>query len=280
MKYLKYAPPSHLAPYIKCYWSLSNSSEVEGANQKQFLTEGGVEMVFNLGGRFTVINGHSVFENHNRVFAIGPMTKAQCGYADGKCHLFGVCFMPGGVTAFLSSPMRELADCCIDAEALWGSMVKRLDASLHDKPDYIQAKLDILNRFFESQIVWQSPEYKLLSISMQMIRRSSGKIPIAMLARRLTIGQRRLERIFQKMVGISPKKMSRIFRIKNAMSCITEPSFDGWAGLAVDAGYFDQAHFINEFKMVTGSTPASCKDLAMLGRFEPIEMDNSSEQQK
>lgn len=228
MKYLEYAPPSYLAPFIKCYWSLSNTSEVQRENQRQFLSEGGMEIVFNLGGPFTVINGHSVFESHGGAFAIGPMTKAQCGYTAGKFHLFGICFQPGGVTSFLSYPIQELVDHCVDAEDLWGGMVKGLDDCLRGKPYVAQAKLDILNRFFASKIDWQSQEYRLLTLAMQIIRQSHGRLPIEMLAHRLTIGRRRLERIFQKMVGISPKKMSRIFRIKNAINSIIDPSFDGW----------------------------------------------------
>lgn len=282
MKYLEYAPSSHLAPFIKCYWSLSNSSGVRREDPKQFLTEGGMELVFNLGDPFTVISGHSVFENHGGAFAIGPMTKSQYGYAGGNCHLFGVCFLPGAATSSLSLPMRELSDRCIDAKDLWGSKVKRLADYFCDRPDDAQSKLDILNRFFESQIDWASPEYQLLSSSMQLIRQSNGRLPIELLAHQLTIRRRRLERIFQKMVGIPPKKMSRLFRIKNAISRILDPSFDGWAGLAIDAGYFDQAHFIRDFKMVTGLTPSSCKDfridLAMLSQFKPIEIDNIANQ--
>lgn len=259
MKYLEYPPPPSLATFIKCYWSLSDSSLTRCEIKDQFLTEGGMELVFNLGDSFSVINDQSVFNNHGGAFAIGPMTRAQWGHTEGKCHLFGVCFLPGGYLPCASFPAQALADRCKDAEDLWGAEIKGIAGRLRDKPDDAQAKIDILNRFFQRQIGLPSPDYRILFSSIRMIRQSGGRLPIEILALELKIKRRRLERIFNRMVGISPKKISNLIRIKNAISCMTDPSFDGWAGLANDAGYFDQAHFIREFKTVTGMTPAAYK---------------------
>ena len=260
MEYMEYPPHPGLTPFIKCYWSLSDFSVIPSGYENQFLTEGGMELVFNLGDPFSVINGNSVFKNHEGAFAIGSMTKAQRGSTSGKCHLFGVCFLPGGAMPFLSLPPLELTDCCTDVENFEDARLKTLDEYLRNESVSVQARIEILNRFFCQRLDRPSVEYRLLTRSIQMIRQSNGLISIELLAQRLGINRRRLERLFLKMVGIPPKKISRLFRIKNAIGCMASPSFNGWAELAISAGYFDQAHFIREFKMVTGSTPSSYKD--------------------
>jgi AraC-like DNA-binding protein len=260
MKYMEYSPDPGLTPFIKCYWSLSDFSVVPNGHENQFLTEGGMEFVFNLGDPFNVTNGHTVFKNYEGAFVIGSMTKAQWGSTNGKCDLFGVCFLPGGATPFFTLPPLELTDCCVDVENLGDTRLKTLDEYFRNESVSVQARIDILNKFFCQRLDRPSLEYRLLIQSMQMIRQSNGLIPIEMLAQRLGINRRRLERLFSKMVGLSPKKMSRLFRIKNAIGRMASSSFDGWAELAISAGYFDQAHFIREFKMVTGLTPSSCKD--------------------
>lgn len=226
MKFRGYLPEPSLKPFIKCFWSLSDSSIVKGGHRNPFLTEGGLELVFNFGDPFTVFNDHSVFKNREGVFAIGAMTRAQWGHTKGKCHLFGVCFQPGGAMSFGAFQPRELADGCINGEDLWGPVVRRLADCLRYKADGVQAKIDILTRFFERQFNFIPAEYRILSQAMRIIRQSNGQIPIEMLALRLKVKRRRLERIFMKMVGISPKKMSNLFRIKNVISAIADPAFE------------------------------------------------------
>jgi AraC-like DNA-binding protein len=279
MKYLEYLPPPELAPFIKCYWSLSDFSIVPHGHENQFLTEGGIELVFNLGDPFFVSNIHSTSKKHTDAFAIGAMTKAQWGYTGGKCHLFGVCFLPGGALPFLPVFPLECTDRCIDVGDFEDSELRMLTECLQNELRGVQSRIDIFNRYFCRKLDRPSLEYKLLRRAIQMIRQSHGQIPIEMLAQRLCINRRRLERLFLKMVGISPKRMSRIFRIKNAIGHMMSCSFDGWVDLALSTGYYDQAHFIREFKMVTNLSPSYCKDsgknLAMLGTIKPTGLERA-----
>jgi hypothetical protein len=204
MKYMEYPPSSALPPFIKCYWSLSDFSVSPVGHQNQFLTDGGMELVFDIGDTFTVVNSQSVFNRHNGSFVIGPMTKAQLGRTSGECHLFGVCFLPGGADPFLCAPARELTDRCLDAEDVWGPKVKILADRVLGEPQDLGERIDMLNRFFGWRIDRPSPEYRLLYRSLQIIRQSKGQTPIELLARKMGINRRRLERLFIKMVGISP----------------------------------------------------------------------------
>lgn len=257
MRYLTHPPPAALMSFIKCYWSLTDFSSVPGGHKNLFLTDGGIELVFNLGDPFTVVNHDSQLQNKDGAFGIGTMTKAQLGYTTGICDLFGVCFLPGGAIPFLSSPPVELRDRCFDVEEFWNTKINGLAARLRNTSDGgLQARVDLLNQFFSRWLDRPSSEYQLLFNAMRMIRQSNGRGSIEMLAQRLGISRRRLERLFLKMTGISPKKMSRLLRINHAINHMANLSVNGAAELALSAGFFDQAHFIREFKLFTGLTPS------------------------
>ncbi|MDI5986573.1 helix-turn-helix transcriptional regulator [Halomonas sp. M4R5S39] len=88
-----------------------------------------------------------------------------------------------------------------------------------------------------------------------------GPGTIAALADELPIGQRRLERLFKHHVGLSPKRYARLLRIARSRELIKR----GGAAVSLtdtahEAGYFDQAHFIHDFKAVTGVTPGGYLD--------------------
>jgi methylphosphotriester-DNA--protein-cysteine methyltransferase len=65
-----------------------------------------------------------------------------------------------------------------------------------------------------------------------------------------------LERQFLKIIGLTPKSYSRIARFQNVMQALKYAAFHPWPSLALDCGYYDQAHFIKEFKAFTGATPS------------------------
>lgn len=81
-----------------------------------------------------------------------------------------------------------------------------------------------------------------------------GQILVRTLADLLKISNRHLERKFMERIGISPKQLCRLFRIKNVLTNFKGTERD-WATLAVATGYFDQAHLIHEFRFFTGKSP-------------------------
>ena len=98
-------------------------------------------------------------------------------------------------------------------------------------------------------------EDKLVTTALALIHQNKGNIRINQLAQQLNISQSPLEKRFRKVVGASPKKFASIVRLKQAIANYNpEGSF---TGLGYEAGFYDQAHFIKEFRNFTGETPES-----------------------
>lgn len=94
---------------------------------------------------------------------------------------------------------------------------------------------------------------ELIAVSVELIEQGAGNIKIALLAGKLKISQSQFEKRFRKIVGASPKKFASIVRLRKLINAA--PNNENMTRLGLEAGFSDQAHFINAFKFHTGTTP-------------------------
>ena len=90
----------------------------------------------------------------------------------------------------------------------------------------------------------------------RLIRTRGGRYPIARLARELEVSERQLAREFKAVTGLSPKAYSRLVRHVRAMTLADDSPAPDWAGIAIEAGYFDQSHMVRDMLALTGTSPA------------------------
>lgn len=84
-----------------------------------------------------------------------------------------------------------------------------------------------------------------------------GGLSVATLARSEGMSERQLLRLFDSELGVGPKAFSRVVRFQHALAGLFASNGDRALNLALDAGYYDQAHFIHDFRALCGVTPAS-----------------------
>jgi AraC-like DNA-binding protein len=100
----------------------------------------------------------------------------------------------------------------------------------------------------------------LTASAVDLMRRTRGGLGVGAVAALLGVGERRLQRAFDRSVGLGPKMLARVLRFRRALGEIERAGFHpgptGWTALALAAGYADQPHFIREFKALAGLTPA------------------------
>jgi transcriptional regulator GlxA family with amidase domain len=102
----------------------------------------------------------------------------------------------------------------------------------------------------------RAPDPALADHAVGLLRRAGGLLRIDALADDLSVSTRRLERHFLKSVGVPPKLFARLVRFDRAVRDLPSRGITSWAQFAVDHGYSDQAHFINEFHEFAGVSPA------------------------
>ena len=113
-------------------------------------------------------------------------------------------------------------------------------------------RIEVIENFLLINLRTQKSQ-ELIKITVEIIKKHAGDIKIMVLADQLHVSQSQLEKRFRNVVGASPKKFASIVRLRNVLE--TAPNYDSMTKLGLQAGYFDQAHFIRDFKSFTGITP-------------------------
>jgi len=157
----------------------------------------------------------------------------------------------GFAELFTQSP-HELAGTSIPLEELVSrSETERIAAAIRNATDD-EARVSLVERFLLARRLHRRAD-TLVSAAVRAIHMTHGSTRIAALASQLDISQDRLEKRFRHRVGLSPKRIASIVRLRHAIG-LHRPGLP-LAQLSADAGYFDQSHFIREFKSILGQTP-------------------------
>lgn len=163
-----------------------------------------------------------------------------------------VTFSETGAAAFFNLPMHEL----------YGKSLSLDDMVLHSQMEIVSGQLNealtdndriaVIERFLISRLNPQRKD-ELVNHAVALIRQNRGNIRIKLLARHLHISEAQLEKRFRSIAGTSPKKFASITRLRNVLDNYSKEY--SLTHLGLEAGYFDQAHFIKDFRSFTGEPP-------------------------
>jgi AraC-like DNA-binding protein len=161
-------------------------------------------------------------------------------------------FSETGAGMFFNHSMHELFGNSFSLDDLiLRSQMDVVAEQLNEAKTDIQ-RINLVEKFLVSRINHKAND-ELVNLAVTFIKQHAGNIKITTLAEKLNISQSQFEKRFRKMVGASPKKFASIVRLKHILNVSSKGN--SLTELGLDAGYFDQAHFIKDFKSFTGETP-------------------------
>ncbi len=253
----EYKPHPSLKPYIKSYWTLKSPDMNGTVKQKQFLSDSGVKISFNLADpvQFGLAGSKPLLVPKGCVS--GPLTSNFRVSSSGCMNRFGIQFHPGGAYPFISEPAFELKDGFFDLEEIWGVHGKVLTKKIRSPELTTEERIQILEPFLLKRLEQIKKIDPGFEFAVGMILSRDGQITVDQLSRATRIGHRQLERKFKKKIGISPKLLCRILRFRNLFTEISNHPDESWASIAYGGGYYDQAHMIHDFKSFTGLSPSA-----------------------
>ncbi|BBO79652.1 hypothetical protein DSCO28_02180 [Desulfosarcina ovata subsp. sediminis] len=254
-KIKKHDPHPRFKDYIQCYWTIKCFDKELNAIHYTTL-DAGLELIFNLSDPVECIVDNSSPVTIAGDFMVGSLARQIQIKPTGFISLFAVRFTSEGLYPFFSMPPVDLSDFCVEIEEVWELNGFGLSKKIHGTNRKSERLIKTFEGFFERRINNFKTHSSNVEKAVAIIRSHKGQIPVEKLAKRLHISTRHLERKFTERIGISPKQLCRIFRIKNVLFNLKGAECD-WASLAVENGYFDQAHFIHEFRFFTGQSPIS-----------------------
>jgi AraC-like DNA-binding protein len=184
-----------------------------------------------------------------------------------RVRLVGVHFKPWGMWPFTGMPASELRDRWVPADAVWQQSLDRIRNQVGDITSAAGA-LRVLEEELRSRLAGAPPRgLGLVQRTGARLEASHGVVPVRALADAAGVSGNHLAAQFTSHVGVTPKRVARIYRFARLILSVDALRPVDWPGLAQTAGYFDQAHFSKEFKDFTGLTPTEY--LALRRRFPP-----------
>jgi AraC-like DNA-binding protein len=206
-------------------------------------------------------SGHAVISGpHSRFFVIDT--------ADQFC-VAGVSFKPGGAFPFLGTPMRELANAHVMLEDVWGGFAAEFRERVLEAPTP-QAKLAILECLLAARVARAPQCHPAVAYALDAIERAPAATTIARITDRIGLSHRRFLDLFTAEVGLTPKVCCRLRRFQRALHHASAGGAVEWTKVALACGYYDQAHFIHDFRAFSGITPTTYERRRVTGRHVAI----------
>jgi AraC-like DNA-binding protein len=230
-------PPADLADAIDRHWIVRWDLRGRAPHRTEVLTHPAV---------------HLVFEPHG-AFVYGVRRKLDVHTLSGTGYAVGTKFLPGGFAAFTERPMDQLTDRVLELEEIFGPAGARLAHAARALEDP-GAALEPMHDLLRARQRPLGPEARLVAAAVARMREAAPGTRVSDIAADRAVSVRTLQRLFARYVGASPKWVLQRYRLHEALEQLDGAPKD-WSRLALDLGYFDQAHFIRDFRAVAGRSP-------------------------
>ena len=180
----------------------------------------------------------------------------------GSARCLQIDLTPLGARRLVGMPMSELANRTVPIDDVFGRFGRELVQRVGDAPDW-SARFALIDAVIRARLADTEPVDAGVAWSLRRITESYGAATISDLAAELGWSHRRLIARYRDSVGLPPKLVARIVRFERLTALVaSEPAID-WAGVALECGYFDQAHLAREVRELADITPTELRALSV-----------------
>lgn len=247
------SPTQVLAPYIENYWFVGKGSQSSTSLRVDVFVDGRADLIFNFGAPYIrqVIGGKARKIRRSNLDAqrLVPIRISQ----SGAIRTTGVRFRLGGLGPFSREPLRLFTGLTAAPARVFGADARALEATLEQTND-IDAQVRHLDAFFCAHLS-SSAALTAFERALAAAVASPGAASLLDLSRAAGVSTRQVERLFSQFLGITPRTLGRVLRFQTALRALMHDPAGTLAEVASTAGYFDQPHFVKDFKRMSGGVP-------------------------
>jgi len=251
MNYQQYKPPQILSGIVQHYWSLHGNIPADQTYIHRTLANFCPELIFHYGGTFRELTARDKNEKtfisgiHGQTDQIRRFTATK-GYG-----IFGVILQPYAIPILFGVSSTDVKNELVDLESLLKQDGKDLTDKIMLAKDNTE-RLQLINRFLVNRL--KQAERQDVIYATHQIYNLKGIVNVNDLADSCSLSQRQFERKFKEHIGFSAKSFARLVRFKSLISSYKKGD-STLTRVAYDFGYYDQAHFIQDFKQFAGYSP-------------------------
>jgi len=247
-------PSGFLAQYIRHYWILEADAS-DGEVCERIIPTGNIEWMFHYRNTFVVKSTEKIVAQPRSL-----VCGINCNYSDvatrGDSGVIAVTFLPKGASHFLRFPLSDIEDCSIALSDIFNSKINEVEERICIATTTL-ARIQIIEQFLTTCFrPVNTNDVLLITKGVEIINSSKGQIKASELSKKLIITNKTLERKFSIYLGKTPKQFIKIVRFQGVIQYLSNIDHKHLTQLTYDNGYYDQSHFIKDFKNMSGYTPS------------------------
>lgn len=229
-----------LACYVERYWIIHWDLRGQEGHIQETLPYPCVNVVFEEGAAtvYGIIRGKfsRLLENEGRVL--------------------GIKFRPGAFYPFVKIPVSRFTDRAVALQDIFGAASKTLETRIFSEADE-ETMIGAVETFLRERLPERDETVEQINQVVDCIRDDQTITKVDDVVEHLNLNKRTLQRLFNQYVGIGPKWVIKRYRLHEAAEQLAAGGVVDWTKLALNLGYYDQAHFIRDFKALVGVSPAT-----------------------
>jgi AraC-like DNA-binding protein len=253
MRHQEIKPPAALQHLVRFFWVLEYNGASEFPVQYKLLAEGFPGLVFFFRNQYGAINGQTT---EHRTFSMV-----------GNFKMMGVYLYPYTFPLLFKIPSGEFTHQHIPLTELYKAEFAELQDKILETTTDVQG-VHILSDYLYNKSIRAIGANDKFHQCIRHVINQSGNVEVDLLAQQAGISNRQLERKFSAAVGLSPKIFSRLMRFHTSLRLLQSDTIKSLTDVGYAAGYFDQSHFIREFREFAGLPPGEYFNLPAHSRAD------------
>jgi AraC-like DNA-binding protein len=249
---MQLAPSVDLCHLVKHFLIIDHQAASDGVYR--FFPDGNPGLVFSYADPLLGCQPQQTASKALPNFVYGQANQFHDLKAGKKIGLLIVVLQPWGLHWLSGIPGQNTINLQVSLEQLLGPPTKLLQEQLVDSST-LRERINQIEGFLRKIQPAPSPQQPLLQQAVQLVQQTNGQLAIQQLLQQLATTERSLERCFMQIMGMGPKRFSRIIRLQHGLKIHRQQPHLSLTELTYRAGYYDQAHFIREFTQLAGMTP-------------------------
>ncbi len=253
-----YIPRPPLSNFVDFFWFYEGHDPPHA--KERVIPTGTMDLIVNLRDdtltvydrqehhRFRSFGGSLISGVHSEFIVIDTASQAST---------MGVHFKPGGAYPFLGVPASELRDGHVSLDALWGARAAEEVRDRLLEAETPEAGFRVLERFLVARAARPLTHHPAVAFALKEFENVPRTRTVKSVSEQVGLSQRRFIQVFSEEVGLTPKLFCRIRRFQEVVRLIGGRQSVEWTDVALGCGYFDQTHFIRDFRALSGTTPTS-----------------------
>jgi len=256
INYLKYIPKPPLGEYVQAIW-FTHKTTNQGEQAFRLLSDCGSCIIMNFSDELSLKRNGKTHKVSHEAVVVGPSKDLfEITFVD-QVYTLGINFHPGAGSVFMQGGIEPIIDSIekcndkafSDINTLYEEVRQRL--TFVAKETLFEQIESLLNQYLARYL--KQAEFKFESLLIALIQKEDK--PLDSLAIISELSKRDVQRKFKHYIGISPNVYMRIIKLNKIKTQLSKGDFGNFTQLALDNGYFDQAHFIRDFKYFMKLTP-------------------------